>query len=413
MSGRGAGHDDRGVSVVIDRLEPRAARRTGRTARSIAPGRRPAPNRWLTLFVVTRAAGAGVALLLLAAHPITPYDTALGVLVLVYGVGSIVAAARVPSLQRSTPAAAVDCAVALGFVLAGGDWRSAFYLLALSALVLPATTLSFRRALWFGALFDVAYLAVAVRLGVGWSTVDTTARVETFATHLIVPLLVVLSLAYAADLLRRLRGERRRAERALLEAERQRMAWELHDSVKQRMHAAHLLVSAAPDAGPAIAQARTELEAAVAEMDRCVQALRDPVPRDSGLVHALRARAAALAHAGTATIGVEGDEPRLPPAVAEHAYRIAAEAITNAVRHADAMHVAVELRTTDGRVLIGVRDDGRGLDTTNREGAGLASMRARAAAVGADLEIAGGPDGHGTEVRLSIPLTDLDAEELQ
>jgi signal transduction histidine kinase len=373
---------------------------------------RTTPNRWLTLFIVTRAAALLVALLLLAAHRITDHDAALAALVLGYGAGSVLAAVRVPSLQRSATAWAADCGVALGFVFVSGDWRSAFYVLALSALVLPATTLSFRAALAFAAVFDLAYLVVAVRLGVDWSTVDSTARVETFATHLMVPLLVILSLAYAADLLRSLRAERRRAERLLLEAERRRMAWDLHDSVKQRLHAAHLLLTALGDDAPAVRQARGEVEAAVVDMDRSVRELRDPLPEDGGILGALRGRADALANAGSATIRVEGDEPFLPAIVAEQAYRIAAEAMTNAVRHAHASRIAVELQIEDNDVVLCVRDDGRGFDSSVGDGVGLSSMRARAADMGAALDIAGA-DGGGTEVRLFIPLADPNPEEFR
>jgi signal transduction histidine kinase len=400
------------MSVAI---EGRSARMLHRARGADQMGRRASRrlrNRWLTLFIVTRAAAIAVALVLLAAHRITAHDAALAAAVLGYGAASIVAAVRVPSLQRSAAAWAVDCGAALGFVFASGDWRSAFYVLALSALVLPATTLSFRAALAFAAVFDLAFLVVAVRLGVDWSTVDSTARLETFATHLMVPLLVVLSLAYAADLLRSLRAERRRAERLLLETERRRMAWELHDSVKQRLHAAHLLLTALGDNGPTVRQARGEVEAAVVDMDRSVRELRDPLPDDGGILGALRGRADALANAGSATIHVDGDEPFLPAIVAEQAYRIVAEAMTNAVRHAAASRITVELQVEDGDVVVRVRDDGRGFDSSAGDGVGLSSMRARAADIGAALKIAGA-DGGGTEVRLAIPLADPNAEELR
>lgn len=56
--------------------------------------------------------------------------------------------------------------------------------------------------------------------------------------------LVVLALAYAADVLDQLRGERMRSERLAVESDRQRIAWELHDSAERRVHAAPLVVSA-------------------------------------------------------------------------------------------------------------------------------------------------------------------------
>ena len=66
---------------------------------------------------------------------------------------------------------------------------------------------------------------------------------ETLAIHLSLPTLLVGGLAYVCDTLRRLSEERSQRERLAIEAERRRIAWELHDSAKQRLHAAHLLVS--------------------------------------------------------------------------------------------------------------------------------------------------------------------------
>ena len=74
--------------------------------------------------------------------------------------------------------------------------------------------------------------------GIDWSTLESTARLEAFSTHLMVPMLVTLALAYASQLLGRLEAERERSERLALQSERRRIAWELHDPAKQRLHVA-------------------------------------------------------------------------------------------------------------------------------------------------------------------------------
>jgi signal transduction histidine kinase len=105
-----------------------------------------------------------------------------------------------------------------------------------------------------------------------------------------------------------------------------------------------------------------------------------------------------------ATVTLEGAAPELPPAVTSDVYRIAAEALTNAARHARASRIETVVAVDDGDLCLTVRDDGRGLPASVRPGTqGLRSMRARARALGADLRIVGGRGGAGTVVELRVP----------
>jgi signal transduction histidine kinase len=126
----------------------------------------------------------------------------------------------------------VDGVVAIALVWLSGDWRRAFYVFALTTLVLPATMLPFRHAVGWGVRLHRLYFAVAIETEVDAGTLRSSIRVETVTTHLMVPIVIVLALAYAAELLHRLRSERERSERLALETERQRIAWELDDSAK-------------------------------------------------------------------------------------------------------------------------------------------------------------------------------------
>jgi signal transduction histidine kinase len=364
-------------------------------------------SRWMTLLLMTRLLAAVVAVVLLLVHRVTAYDLALIIATIAYSAGSLGVLKLWPRLQLSPAAWFVDCVAVLALVVASTDWRSPFYILMLTALVLPSTGQPFRRALGWGLVFSLAYFGVAFYTGLEENTLESAIRLETIATHVMVPLVVVLALAYAADVLERLRDERLRSERLAVESERQRIAWELHDSAKQRVHAAHLVLSALEaqvdgKQAPLVAHALAELRAAGADMDTSVAELRTPLEGRS-VERLLDERAAELAPVSEAQITVRGTVGELPAHIAAHVYRIAGEALTNAVRHGEARHVEVLLRRDRTTATIEVRDDGRGLPAVRRPGAnGLRSMRARADTIGAALAFEPGTDGRGTTVVLSL-----------
>jgi signal transduction histidine kinase len=362
-------------------------------------------DRWLVLFVAARlAATAFAAALLVWSGP----DT-LELALLLYGPASTAVLVARPGLRRQPAAWAVDCLAGLGLVLAVGDWRSPFYLLWLATLALPATSLPLRRALWLAPAASLAFLAVAV-LG-GPSPGDLEVRsAETLAIHLSLPFLLVAALAYVGEALRRLGDERLERERLAIEAERRRIAWELHDSAKQRLSAAHLLVSSLqgripPDLDPLVDRAVTELQSAATDMDTSLAELRSPL-EGRPLDEALRARAGELAPDGRPVISVRGTAPALTPLVQAHLYRIGCEAVTNALRHADATAIDVLLEPRGPMLRLHVVDDGRGLPAQHRHGAtGLIAMENRAATIGASLAVGPGPGGRGTAIHLDVPIT--------
>lgn len=366
-------------------------------------------NRWLALFVGTRliATAAGVALLL--AHTVTSNPLLFAALTAAYGVGTILAVAHWETLQRNAFAWGVDASLLLLLMVETNAWRSPFYVLGLTALIFPATCLPFRRALAYGGLYAAGYFAVAVATGIDFETLRQTSRLEGFATHLIVPMITVLALAYAATLLRDLAGERERSERLAVEAERRRIAWELHDSAKQRVHAAHLMLSQRRrrdngSADPMLDQAIAELQAASTDIDTSLGELRTPLEAD-GLAESLRGRAAELERMCGVPIEVAGVTPELPTTVAAHSFRVVSEAITNAVRHSGATRVRARVEGRGRRLYAEVSDDGRGLPEEIRPGAnGIRSMRARAGMLGGSLEIVSGNGAGGVTVILDVPI---------
>jgi signal transduction histidine kinase len=197
---------------------------------------------------------------------------------------------------------------------------------------------------------------------------------------------------------------------ALREDERRRLRRDLHDGLGPSLAAIALKAGLAARATPAGSEARglldeigAEVKASIADVRRVVEALRPPALDELGLIGAVRSRADALT--GDVVVEVrDGTSPRaLPAAVETAAYRIAAEAMTNAVRHSGATRCVVSIAAGGRDLVVEVRDDGAGIDPDRPAGVGLRSMRERAAELGGDCAI-GSPTGGGTLVRARLPL---------
>jgi len=389
---------------------------TVRAIRALPAGAKSRPRRanrarrWLRLFVVCRTGTALVAGGLLALRPFSDQDPALGTLAIAWAAWTVLAVQLSPRIASWPVAWCLDASVTLALVWAGGEWRSPFYLLAVSSLILPATALGPRRALLAALVFVGAYFGIALVTGIDWQMLGSTARLESFATHLIIPLLVVVALTYASQVLDDLEAERRYSEALALESERRRIGWELHDSAKQRIHAAHLVLSSLAAGGvtseqaPRLRIALDELDQAVRDVDASLTELRTSLG-GRRLEEAISRRAAELRTASGVVIDVNGTTPELPTFVAVHAYRVACEAMVNAVRHAEPSRVEVSVRAEDGRLHVAVTDDGRGLpdDIGFSSSTGLRSMEARARTLGGRLSYSS-PGGKGTRVELDAPL---------
>jgi signal transduction histidine kinase len=381
----------------------------GRTL-ELRPLRTLRDHRWFALLTMTRVLGALVAVALLLLHRVTHHDPLLAAITLAWTPVSLFVLRQTQDWRAAPAIWILDALAAFALIMAGGDWRSPFYVFALTTLILPATSLPWRIAFAWGVVFSALYGGVALLTEkLPADTLENTIRLETLATHLFVPMVITTTLAYSALLLDRLRTARGESERLVLQAERQRIAWELHDSAKQRVHAAHLMLSALepqlPQDGPRalLDGALAELRGATADMETSVAELRTPLdgrPVDE----LLRERAAELAQAGTARIDVAGHLPALPPLVAAHTYRIAAEALTNAVRHAGCSAITVTLADAPDAITLTIADDGVGMPPEPRPGGhGLRSMHGRAETIGARLNIGPGPGGRGTAVALALP----------
>jgi signal transduction histidine kinase len=207
-------------------------------------------------------------------------------------------------------------------------------------------------------------------------------------------------------------------DKAVLE-ERQRLARELHDSVTQTlfsttMHAraAQLALerSALDPSGPlgrSVGQLLALTQGALAEMRALIFELRPNALRDEGLVEALRKQAAAISARHGLTVEVEAapDRLQLSQDEEEHLYRVALEALHNAVKHAGATRVGVRIEPRpDAGLSLEIHDDGAGFDNGAVAAGrlGLSMMAERARHIGATLTVHS-TVGQGTSVCVTLP----------
>ena len=226
--------------------------------------------------------------------------------------------------------------------------------------------------------------------------------------------LVGLLATHAAIALVNARLYERNRELSIVE-ERHRIAGELHDSMTQKLFSLRLTADAAATLiaqDPALAavqlQAVSRLAAEASNELRAIMVGLGPADlTGDGIDLALRKQAELLDRAHGASVHFHsGPVPRLSAGREEMVYRIAQEAVHNALRHGEPRSVAIDLSSQDDLLVLVVTDDGRGFDldladTSAQRRLGLTSMRERARAAGGRLTVRSRP-GKGTTVRLEV-----------
>lgn len=197
------------------------------------------------------------------------------------------------------------------------------------------------------------------------------------------------------------------------EEERRRLRRDLHDglgallaAVAAQADVAALRLARDPaTAVELVHRLRATSGEAIGDLRRIVEDLRPAALDELGLAGALTELAAALSVPGGVQVSLHAElPPALPAAVDVAAYRIASEAVGNAVRHARAGRVHVAVDTRDGDLELRVTDDGIGFCTgaEHHVGVGLASMRERTGELGGRLSLSSG--AAGTRVHVTLPL---------
>ncbi len=195
------------------------------------------------------------------------------------------------------------------------------------------------------------------------------------------------------------------------ELERVRLRRDLHDGVASGLTGVRFKIEAArtaelpPAASAALLDSSDDLRASLEALRHVIDDLRPPELDRLGLGPALRTHwSRPVGRSGTplmVEVRSSPEEPDLPPATEVTAYRIAVEAVTNAMRHSDARTISVELRATADSLHVVVEDDGGATDAWT-EGTGLRSMRDRAELLGGVCSA--GPSDRGGRVEVFLPI---------
>lgn len=209
---------------------------------------------------------------------------------------------------------------------------------------------------------------------------------------------------------------RRESELLAVLHERERLAQDLHDSATQSLYSLTLFSAAAraqlrarnwETAEHYLTEVDNTADQAHREVRLLLHELNVGEARQPDLVQALYRRLRAVEGRSGITARLNApDRVILPEKMELELYRVASEALTNALKHAQAQHVQIDIAQEDGRVEMTVSDDGRGFDMAEAakgSGMGLSSIRQRVQSLDGACEIESRP-GQGTRVRVTVPV---------
>lgn len=362
-----------------------------------------------TLVIVTSGFFGGF-----AARNMVLGDWVMGAAFLAIGLTSVLFSLSFRSLQR-------DCAsIEMLIILI---LKAGFSVAAVASILLIVAAPD-RIAVWLGdqpaarQVSNLVALAVTVVLGLALLAVAMTFR------RVIIPQLRQEIETRTRDLSEQQSMLIAQLREAAVQEERNRLARDLHDTIKQQLFSINVAAATAqslrhhdPEAAAQhLRHVRDLSQAAMAEMKALLTQLRPQPLATVGLIEAIRDQLEALRFRAEVTTELHHDalpdEGRLPPGAQETIFRVVQEALSNVARHARARHAQVTFagETTNGRewLQVGITDDGQGFDpATTPSGMGLTNMRTRIEALGGALEVRSTPDA-GTTVRFRIPLLELE-----
>jgi len=215
---------------------------------------------------------------------------------------------------------------------------------------------------------------------------------------------------------------------AAAQAERNRLARELHDSIKQQLFSINVNAATVQarwendetGAKTALDAVRGSVREAMAEMEAMLHSLRPAPLENVGLVAALRQQCESLQYRTGANVTAEiGELPtnqELSAGAQDALFRIAQETLANIARHARARNVRVRLyrhtRDDEDSLWLKIQDDGSGFDVGDTGGMGLANIRSRALEIGGSLHLES-QEGEGTSLTIRVPLVRNGSHEVR
>lgn len=226
------------------------------------------------------------------------------------------------------------------------------------------------------------------------------------------------------EMLSRLEAERREATGRVLdgqEAERLRIAQELHDQIGQELTAVLLALARVErrvpdDLRQSLLEVQDAVRGSLEDLRRIAVELRPEALDDLGLESALAVLCERFAERSglEVTQRIAPSLPILTPEAELVVYRVAQEALTNVARHSGVATAKLELAHRDGMLTLTVIDSGRGLPRGHQPGTGIRGMSERAALIGATLAIENAGARGGVRVRLEVALDEVqELEEFQ
>ncbi len=299
------------------------------------------------------------------------------------------------------------------------DRRRAFGWFVAAHFIVLVILLSERLAVWPAGIADGITAAWAIGTFVLFYAWATAFGDPSWWSPKATGLLTSTSLSGADQMRAHYEGQIRLAA---AQEERNRLARDLHDSIKQQLFAIQTAAATADTrltddvagARHAIENVRASTREAMAEMEAMTDQLRAAPLAMTGLAAALRRQCEALRFRTGAdvelTIGTLPRDQDLSPGTPDALLRATQEALSNVARHARATRVDVALAAQAGHLVLIVRDNGAGYHASSATaGVGVANMRSRAEDLGGHFAIGSGPDG-GTSVRLAVPYHDVSTQ---
>lgn len=216
----------------------------------------------------------------------------------------------------------------------------------------------------------------------------------------------------------------RQAEELAVLEERNRLARELHDSVTQSLYSLNLFAEAGlrlvrsknrDRLAECLRQLKETSRQSLKEMRLLVHELRPMDLEEEGLIGAIQQRLDAVEGRANveAQLIVEGDIDELPDEVEEQLFRIAQEALNNALKHSQASLLTVRIRADDDQIELIIEDDGKGFDVEEAEGEGgmgLDIMEERVEGLDGELTV-DSEVGEGTTIKVVVDLEEFEATD--